>query len=101
MKTKLITAAAFAICLATAGMASAETPDLRSNMGDLTACQTKSAMPSFSDMDIDRDGRINYRELKTADKKDLSLFEGMDEDRDGFLSKTEMTEHTADRGCVN
>ena len=103
MKTKLVTAAAFVILFASAGMASAELPDIRSNMSDLNGCIGNMSVKTFNQVDIDRDGRINFREMKAADKTDLPLFDMMDEDRDGFISKSELTEHTQDRpgGCVN
>lgn len=81
----------------------AELPDIRSNMRDLNGCIGSMSVKTFSQVDIDRDGRINFREMKAADKTDLPLFDMMDEDRDGFISKSELTEHTQDRpgGCVN
>lgn len=103
MKTKLVTAAGFVILFACAGTASAELPDIRSNMRDLNGCIGSMSVKTFSQVDIDRDGRINFREMKAADKTDLPLFDVMDEDRDGFISKAELTEHTKDRpgSCVN
>lgn len=99
----LLIPAGFAIALAYAVSASAEMPDIRNNMRDLNGCVGNMSLKSFSQVDIDRDGRINFREMKAADKSDLPLFEVMDEDRDGFVSKAELTEHTQDRpgGCVN
>lgn len=104
MNTKIITLlipAGFAIALAQAVSASAEMPDIRSNMGDLRGCVGNMSVKTFNQVDIDRDGRINYREMQAADKADLPLFDTIDEDRDGFVSKAELTEHTQDRGCVN
>lgn len=98
----LLIPAGFAIALAYAVSASAEMPDIRNNMGGLRGCDSSMSVKTFSQVDIDRDGRINYREMRAADKSDLPLFETIDEDRDGFVSKAELTEHTQDRGgCVN
>lgn len=99
----LLIPSAFALALAYAVSASAEMPDIRNNMGDLNGCMGNMSAKNFSQIDIDRDGRINFREMKAADKTDLPLFDVMDEDRDGFVSKAELTEHTNDRprGCVN
>ncbi len=98
----LLIPSGFAIALAYAVSASAEMPDIRSNMGDLRGCVGNMSVKTFSQVDIDRDGRINYREMRAADKADLPLFDTIDEDRDGFVSKAELTEHTPDRGgCVN
>jgi Ca2+-binding EF-hand superfamily protein len=103
MKVAVLIPATFAVALAYAMNAFAEMPDIRSNMRDLQGCADGTSVKSFSQVDIDRDGRINFREMKTADKADLPLFEVIDEDRDGFVSKAELTEHTKDRtgGCVN
>ena len=102
MKPALLIPAGFAIALAYAVNASAELPDIRSNMRDLNGCVGSMSVKTFSQVDIDRDGRINYREMQAADKSDLPLFDTIDEDRDGYVSKAELTEHTKDRGgCVN
>ena len=53
-------------------------------------CRTANALPDFKNLDIDRDGMVNYREMRTNNEKQISLFGEIDSDRDDYISPREL-----------
>lgn len=76
----------------TAPFAAAYAPDINDVLDSFTACKTAHKMPEFMALDIDRDGRIDYREMKTnEDRNGAKMFNTIDLNADGFLSRSELT----------
>ncbi|HYD18640.1 MAG TPA: EF-hand domain-containing protein [Patescibacteria group bacterium] len=104
MKNTVYAALGLSIGLATAAPAisQAQMPLIRNTMDTLTRCDAGGQTPAFNQVDIDRDGKINYREIKTADRAEAQSFEKIDTGKDGYISRAELSAHeAATGGCVN
>lgn len=53
-------------------------------------CREANSLPDFRSLDIDRDGMVNYREMRTNNEKHISLFYAIDRNHDGYISPREL-----------
>lgn len=67
--------------------------------GAYEACRAANSLPDFKNLDIDRDGIVNYREMRTNNEKHISLFYAIDTDHDDYISPRELDAYAKVGDC--
>lgn len=62
-------------------------------------CRTANALPDFKNLDIDRDGMVNYREMRSSDEKQIGLFDKIDSNDDDYISPRELDAYAKVGNC--